>query len=178
MIGYKLGETRLVQERTSTSAANADDLLIGYPGCPEGKLWVITAVGYQPSVAETQTISFQKYNSKTSSTFSLLNPVSLALNPARASFIEQGMEYMLLPGEYLAVHRGNHTAGSTMSAVIQVIEIDQPLYTYDDPITLKRQERAVSSIRTQLGGGLGAGSRTSAPTFTGERGGRGGPLEK
>lgn len=174
MIGYKLEETRLVQERSNASAVNADSVLLGYPGVPAGKLWVVLACSYMPDVAETQVITFQKLNA-TGTAFSLLNPVSLALNPARATFIEQGMEYLLLPTEYIRIYRGAHTAGSSMSAYMQIVEIDQPLYTYDEPQVVKRQEKAVSSIRQRLGGGRGS---LIGPPRGIDRGGRSGPLEK
>lgn len=169
---WELCESRLVQERSNASAANADSLLCGYPGVPDGKLWIVLACGYMPDVAETQVVTFQKISSKSGSVFSLLNPSSMALNPARATFIEQGMEYLLLPGEYLQVRRGNHTAGSTMSVWMQLVEIDQPLYTYDEPQAVKIQKRAISSIRQQLGGGSGRGS--VGPISRPEGGGGGG----
>lgn len=175
---WKPGEIRLVQERTVTSGANDEYVAVGYPGVPEGKLWVVSAVSYMPSAAETQVIAFYKV-SKVSTQFALLNPISMSLNPAVATFIEQGMEYLLFPGEYLAVRREDHTVGSTMSLTIQIIEVDLPLYSYDEPQTVLRQERAVSSLRSRLGGGLGGGVRGIVPpTLTGDRGGRAGPLQK
>lgn len=172
---WKLEEARLVQERSVSSAANADTLGLGVL-VPPGKCWVILAVQYMPDVAETQTIGFYKVTG-TGAVFTLLNPLSMALNPQRATFIEQGMEYLLLPGEYLLVRRGGHTAGSTMGLSIQFVEIDLPLYTYDEPQTVKRQARALSSIRSMLGGGVGGGV-TRPGTLTVEPGGRSGPLEK
>lgn len=166
---WKLEESRLVQFAGNGSAANADIVNITNP-VPDGKIWVIVGCGYYPSVAETQVVSFRKSCTKSGLYVALLNPVSLALNPAYATFIEQGMEYMLLPGEVIQVLRGTHTAGSSMNAWQQFIEIDQPLYTYEDPQTVKRQARALSSIRTALGGSVGRGSGGGAVG----RGGRGG----
>jgi len=83
--------------------------------------------------------------------FGIFNPVSLNLNPAYATFIEQGMEYLLFPGEYIVARRVTHTAGSRMMAKIQIIEIDQPLYTYNEPQVVKRQVRALSTIRSMIG---------------------------
>lgn len=173
---WKLEEARLVQQRAAVSAANADSLGIGSPGVPEGKCWIVLGFNYSPSVAETQTISFSKYSSKTTTFFGLYNPVSLALGAAggagAATFIEQGMEYILFPGEFLYVIRGGHTAGSTMSGTMQFIEIDLPLYTYDEPQIVKRQQMALSSIRSQLGGGVGRGGVGPGPS-PGTRGGGG-----
>lgn len=181
MFGYKLEETRLRQSRFVIGAANADQLDFSIYPVPEGKIWIIHGFGYYPSVAETQTVAISKYVPGLGYT-GLLNPVSLALNNAVgnvASFIEQGMEHFLFPGEYLNVSRGNHTAGSTMTALLQFTEIDLPLYTYEEPQVVKRQERAISSIRTRLAGGsFGGGRGITGPTLTGERGGRSGPLEK
>lgn len=172
---WKLEESRLVQQRTATSAANADSLNLGNPGVPAGKLWVVNAVGYYPSVAETQVISFEKYNGNFGSYFGLLNPVSMNLNPAQGTFIEQGMEYLLFPSEYLLIRRVTHTAGSSMTAYMQFIEIDQPLYTYDEPQIVQRQARAISSIRTRLGGGSGGVAGPGSGSRSGGRRG-GGPL--
>lgn len=160
---WRLEEARLVQYRTATSAANADLLQIT-SGCPAGKLWVVTGFAYQPSVGETQVIAFEK--ASTQGNFALLNPVSMALNPAYATFIEQGMEYMLFPGEAIIARRGNHTAGSTMTCWMQLIEIDLPLYTYDEPQIVKRQQQARGSILQQLGRGA-SGSGASGPVAPG-----------
>lgn len=175
MEAWRLSEARLIQERSHGSAAN-DESLNG-DIVPAGKVWIITAASYIPSAAETQLISFYKTTASTA-VYCLLNPISIALFPARATFIEQGMEYVLFPGESISVKRAAHTVGSSMNLFYQFVEIDLPLYTYDDPQTVKRQERALSSIRTRLGGGVG-GARIVPPTLTGgDRGGRGGPLEK
>jgi len=167
---WRLEESRLVQERSAASAADADVLTMTGV-VPAGRLWVITGVAYIPDVAETQVISFYKVTSS-GAPISLLNPISLALNPARATFIEQGMEYLLFPGEYLQVRRQAHTAGSVMSTTVQIIEIDQPLYTYDEPQVVRRQQRAISSMRSALGGGGGrGGAGASSPTPTSSGGG-------
>lgn len=167
---WNLCEARLVQERGTSSAINAEVLGMGVV-VPQGKCWVILGVSYMPDVAETQTISFQKVTG-TGNIFSVLNPVSLALNPARATFIEQGMEYILFPGEYISVRRASHTAGSVMSLATQYVEIDLPLYSYDEPQLQLRQRRAVSSIANKIGGTIGRGS--TAPTMKPDIGGRGG----
>jgi len=148
---WNLSESRLVQVKAATSAANAESLGVGYPGPPDGKIWVVTACGYKPSVQETEVVEFHKTDGATGYYFALLNPVSLNLNPALATFIEQGMEYLLFPHEYICVKRAGHTEGSTMEAHFQFIEIDQPLYTYDEPQVVKRQMRAISSIRQAIG---------------------------
>lgn len=171
---WKLEEARLVQERSSGSAADADTMTL-LPVVPAGKVYVILGMGYIPSVAETQVISFYKVT-PAGSPLCLLNPVSLALNPARATFLEQGMELFLLPGEYILVRRGTHTAGSSMSATMQFIEIDLPLYTYDEPQVVKRQARAISTLRSRLGGGTGGpGISPGSSPGTVPRGRGGGP---
>lgn len=152
---WKLEEARLLQYRTATSAANAENLNIG-GGVPAGKCWVVTAFSYLPSVVETQTVSIVKITTA-GYYFPLLNPLSMALGTHLATFIEQGTECLLFPGEYIQVIRGSHTAGSTMSAFMQLIEIDLPLYTYEEPQLVARQKRALSSIRTALSRGGGRG---------------------
>lgn len=176
---WHLEDARLRSHLTVTSAANADTVYIG-SYVPEGKVWIVHAVGYWPSVLETQTVSFAKYANGAIS-YGLLNPISVAIDPAKSQVltcIEQGMELILFPGETIYVCRGNHTAGSTMTVRAEITEIDLPLYTYDDPQTVKRQVRAMSSIRSRLGGGLGGGGLRGSigPVDTGGR--RGGPLEK
>jgi len=172
---WKLEDSRLVQIRSAVSAANDLVLAVGGPGVPQGKIWVITGFGYRPSVAETQVVSFEKYNTPLNMFFAINNPVSMNLNPAWASFIEQGMEYMLFPGEYIICRRVAATAASTISANMQFIEIDQPLYTYEEPQIVHKQKRALSTIRSMMGGGSGGGSGPgSGPGSIG--GGRSGPL--
>ncbi len=172
---WRLEEARLRQYRGASSAANA--LSVSAPAVPEGKVWVVIGVGYTPSVAETQVVSFARIWPGVGS-LSLLNPVSMNLNPAFATPIEQGMEFYLFPGEYLQAQRVAATAGSTMALYLEFIEIDLPLYTYEDPQEVKRQARVRSSLLSRLGGVTGGGS-VRPPTLTGgDRGGRGGPLEK
>lgn len=176
MSWYKLEEIRLVQKRAQQSAANADTVSVGAPGVPAGKLWIVTAFSYFPSVLETQTIAIQKYDTKTTGEYAVLNPISLAAGPtAQVTFIEQGMEYLLFPGEYISVYRGNHTAGSTMVASMQIIEVDLPLYTYDEPQEVKRQKIVLSSIRARLGGGSGSRGGGGPAPSGGIHGGRGTP---
>lgn len=177
MVSWDLAEARLVQIRDLWSGINATNFSFVSSPVPAGKIWVITGFAYVPDAAETKTINIRKVTAGGQS-FGLLNPISLALNPMVASFLEQGMEHYLMPGEYIQVHRDSATAGSAMRLTMQFIEIDLPLYHYDEPQVVKRQQRALSSIRQRLGGGLGRGSMVP-PTLTGgDRGGRGGPLEK
>lgn len=170
---FDASELRLVQLRTNTSAANALYLDCGYPGCPRGKIWTLIGTALQPSVAETQVFSFGKTNGTNS--FPILNPVSLNLNPAYATCIEQGMEVYLLPGEYLYARRVAATAGSTITLTMQFVESDMPLYMYEEPQIVLRQKRAISTIRQRLGGGgvVGGGGPGSSPGRPG--GGGGGP---
>lgn len=171
---WNLAEARLVQQRFTASAANGET--ITFSAVPAGKIWCVIGFGYYPDVAETQTIAISKVTA-TGVLLGILNPVALNLNPARATFIEQGMEYFLLPGEYIRVDRLAHTVGSIMNAYVQFIEIDLPLYTYDEPQIVKRQDRALSSIRQRLGGGMAPGVRPPSDTG-GDRGGRTGPFPK
>lgn len=167
---WKLEESRLLQYRVIASAANADTVAFSAAPVPLGKIWIVLGFGYYPSVAETQTVSMAK-STPGGYVCGLLNPVSLNLNPAIATFIEQGMEYTLYPGEYINIYRVTHTAGSTMSAWMQFVEIDQPLYTYDNPIIVRDQKRALSSIRSAMGG---VSSRAGGSEPSGGRGGMGG----
>lgn len=166
---YNVGELRLVQSRVISSAANAESINFAVYPVPPGKLWCILAFGYYPSVAETQVVAFSKYNTAGEG-FGLLNPASMALNPAIATFIEQGMEYTLLPGEYIQIMRGGHTAGSLMNCFMEFVEIDMPLYTYEEPQIVKRNQLARSSVLQQLGGGAGGGRPRGI--FSGSRGPR------
>jgi len=167
MGNWNLCEVRLLQTKSRTSEENAETVAIG--PVPAGKIWVVLGVGYLPSVAETQTISFNKTHGANG--FGYLNPLSMALNPAIATCIEQGMELMMWPGEYLHVVRGGHTEGSHMFLAINFVEIDLPLYTYDEPQVVKRQNRAISTVRqiisTQRGGGPGAATRPEVPAERG-----------
>lgn len=154
---YKLEETRLRQVDSVTSAANAD-----YVGmsryCPENKVWIVHKVGYTPSTTETQTVCFIVFDAIRSLRYGILNPISLTIGTAmtqQATCIEQGMELVLFPGENIYVTRGNHTAASTMTLSVQFTEIDLPLYTYEEPQVVKRQQRAISAIRSSMGGGFG-----------------------
>lgn len=172
---FDASETRLVQVKNAISAANADSLSVG-SGVPKGKLWIILGFGYYPSTAETQVVSIYKSIPFFGQNFGLLNPVSLALNPHVATFIEQGMDYVLMPDEVITVLRGNHTAGSTMSVNMQFIEVDQPLYAYEDPQVVLRNKRAVSSIKSIISrrggvGGTGGGRSGAGPIGHGGGGG-------
>jgi len=172
---WKLEEARLVQERANTSAADADSLAIGV-NVPLGKCWIILACRYTPSVAETRDISFYRIT-RTGVSFPILNPIALALNPSSATFLEQGMEYLLFQGESLSVRRSAHTAGSTMDMNVEFVEIDMPLYTYDEPLIVKRQQRVLSSIRSRLGGGTGVrGGGGPSPGVPPGGGGGGAPM--
>lgn len=173
---WTLEEGRLIQERGYNSAANATSVSFVYAPVPEGKVWIVLGFAYKPSVAETKTVGFSRIL-KSSSEVAVLNPISLALNPMSATFIEQGMEYVLFPGEYIKVYRDSATAGSTMTITMEIIEIDLPLYTYEEPQAVKREKRSISSLRQILGGGTG-GSITRPPTLGPDRGGRTGPLPK
>jgi len=170
---YPLDETRLVQERSFTSAANSD-LVQATGTVPDGKLWVITSIGYKPSVAETQTVSFFKIT-KSGAYFSMINPLAMALNPQYATCIEDGLDVILMPGETIYCQRSAHTAGSTMICNSQFIEIDQPLYDYVEPQAAARVKRFASSIAQRVSGG--SGGAASHPTMA-SRTGRSRPLPK
>jgi hypothetical protein len=167
-IFWKPEESRLIQSRTVVTAANAD--VLGFNGFPVplGKIWVVIAFGYYPSVAETQVINFVKSNAG-GQLYGLLNPGSMALNPAIGTFIEQGMEYNLFPSEFIAIYRGTHTAGSTMNATMEFIEVDQPLYTYDEPQVVKRQVKARGDFFRRIGAGPAGGGGGGGPMV--DRGG-------
>lgn len=150
MIEQALFERRLVQERVSSSAVNAEVLNVG-SGVPGNKVWTILGLGYFPDVAETQVVSFEKVT-RTGNALSVLNPVSLALQPSVAGCLEQGMEITLLPGEYIRVRRAAHTVGSTMSAVMQFVEEDLPFYIYEEPQIKKRQALMVSEFKERATG--------------------------
>jgi hypothetical protein len=167
---YNLGDIRLIQERISTSAADA--LVVNSATCPEGKIWTITAFGYRPSANEARLISFQKVT-KSGNAVAVFNPLSMTLNPAWATFIEQGLIYQLFPGEYIVCRRDVATAGSTMTCLMQLVESDLPLYTYEEPQIIKRQARAISSMRSRIAGSISRrGGGGEAPGAL-ERGGRG-----
>lgn len=171
--GWNLSEIRLVQNRAAVSAANALFLMIG-GGVPAGKLWVITAFAYFPSVNETQIIGIGKYNGNNAVEYPVLNPVSLVLVPHYATFLEQGQEFILFPSEQIIVRRGGATAGSTMNANLQFIETDLPLYEYIEPQEVKRIGQLRSSIMRRVGGGAVAGSPRRERPVRGkeERGGK------
>lgn len=158
---FDLAEVRLVQERLVTSAANAEQLNL--TPVPAGKVWIITGAGYSPDVSETRVINWEKITAS-GATYGLLNPISQALFPARSTFIEQGMLVYLFPGEYIVCRRDDHTLGSVMNIWLQFVEIDLPLYHYEEPQVVLRQTKAISTIRQQLGGGAGRGSLGPGPS--------------
>jgi len=169
---WRLEEARLRIQVTTTSAANALNVTCPSNVCPDGKVRIITKYGYYPDATETQTVSFQVFDNGTSYNYGLYNPVSLALNPAFATPIEQGMEYILFPGQTIIVRRGAATAGTAMIACCEYIEIDLPLYTYDEPQVVKRQQQALSTLRQVVGGGAtgsSPGSRIDRTRTPGER---------
>lgn len=170
---YDVSELRLVQTRSAGSAANALWTEIA-DAVPAGKIWNIIGIGYLPSVAETQVVSFEKVT-RESQPIGILNPVSLNLNPAIATGLTEGMEIALLPGEKIRVRRVAATAGSTMAFYIQFVEADMPLYEYTEPQLAKREKMFASTIRQRLGGGsFGGGGGGGRPA--GER--PGGPKPK
>lgn len=158
---FEPSELRLVQERSNLSAADALLMPINPTAVPDGKIWTVLAVGYRPSVAETQTVYFYK-STRAGNNVALLNPSSMNLNPAYATCIEQGMAIILLPGETLRVGRLVATAGSTMSGWMEFIETDMPLYDYTEPQVAARIKRASTALRQVMssaasGGGGGGG---------------------
>ena len=172
-IAYKNEELRLVQIRPVYSAADAVSLVS--PAVPQGRIWAILAAAYFPSAAETRTITFEKVTISGAG-LTIYNPTTLALSPTGASAtpLENGTEINLLPGESLRVRRDVATAGSSMTLTIQLVEYDLPLYTYDEPQIVKRQGRAMSSLRSRMAGGIGRGGG-EAPGGPGG-GGRGRPF--
>ncbi len=178
---YGNEEGRFIQVKYATSAVDA--LLVPIGPVPAGKIWTVLEAFLSNSCAaggENQYVWFA-----VSPDGVLYYPVTTpeqhvvdASNGQYLPMLREGMELRLWPGEYLAARRGDHTAGSTIIIYARIIESDMPLYTYDDPQTVLRQRKAISSVRTRLGGGVG-GARIVPPTLTGgDRGGRGGPLEK
>lgn len=154
---HNLSDIRLSQIRSNLSAANALVVTLGYSGPAEGKLWTVTGIGYKPSVAETQVVSFEKYSAKYGATFALLNPIEMNLNPAYGTCIEQGQVLQLFPGDYINVRRVAATAGSTMAVYIELIETDLPLYEYTEPQMVKRNTIARGTILRRIGGVSGGG---------------------
>lgn len=170
MLEFELAELRLVQERTITSAANALQIQLGPP--PEGKIWNILGASYYPSVAETRVVSVYK-TTRSGAPIGVLNPISLALNPDTSTPFEFGLTTFLLPGETLIWLRSAATAGSTMVAGIQFVEIDLPLYEYLEP----QEKKRISTVRGTLlrrmsgvmGGGGGPASRPPGGRTSGGR---------
>lgn len=160
---YEPHEIRLVQERTNVSVANAENVNVGYPGVPAGKMWTVTSFGYRPSVAETQVIAIVKVT-RSGGEVGIFNPLSLALNPATATPIEQGMELTLFPGEYMIVYRGGHTVGSQMYVTMQFVESDIPYYAYTEPLgpVVRKAARHGSAYRST--GGISPGTGGTPPT--------------
>ncbi len=170
---WELQDTRLISTDNNLSAVNAELVTVGAPGPAPGKLWSVIAYGYYPSVQENQVVGIVKYNSRTGHYYGLLNPVALTLNPTMATFIEQGMTYLLLPGEYIYAYRLGHTVGSAMQVFLQYIETDQPLYEYVEPQVRKSINRFLSTIRPRMGGGGGRPAAGIAPPVVPPGGGGG-----
>jgi hypothetical protein len=137
------------------------------------------AAGYHPSVAETQVVGWMKLDNN-NYRYQLVNPASMALSPTiqAFTFIEQGMECMLFPGDYIYARRNAATGGSTMTLYLEYVEIDLPLYVYEEPQVVKRTHQALSSIRQSLSApSAPRGGSEPAPSGGGtEGGGRGLPI--
>lgn len=169
---FNIGEYRFVQWRTNNSAANALNVSTYYP-VPENKIWTVIAIGYKPSVAETKIISAVKVDSG-SREYALLNPVSLALVPASATFLDAGSYIELLPGETVKFLRDSATAGSTMGVYFQFVEWDMPLYDYTEPQEAKRIRKNALGLFERPGvfGGGFSGGGAGGGRGTGGAGGR------
>lgn len=170
MIGYwDLKEARFLQFAYEVSPADATDITLGSHICPPEKARIFLNVGYMPTAAETRVIAFSKMT-KFGQELPLINPFSAALNPALATFLEQGNEEIFFPGEYLIVRRDDHTAGSQMKLWAQFVEIDLPLYTYEEPQRVRRAALALSSVRQAMGivgGSRGGGAPVAGPVSGG-----------
>lgn len=135
---YGLQELRLIQQYFLTSAADATALDL--TTVPAGKIWTVLAIGYYPSVNETQTVMITKVLAN-GRVVSIMNPQSVALQPMLFG-LDQGLTVQLYPGENLRIRRGAATAGSTMSCTMQYVESDLPLYFYVEPQEEKRIRQA------------------------------------
>lgn len=155
---YGLHEVRLLQQYFLTSAADATSLDLA--AVPAGKIWTVIAIGYYPSVNETQTVMVTKVLAN-GRVCIVMNPQSIALQPMLFG-LDQGLTVQLYPGENLRIRRGAATAGSTMSCAMQYIETDIPLYDYVEPQAEARIRRAALSQAGELArmgrSGVGVGA--------------------
>jgi DNA-directed RNA polymerase subunit H (RpoH/RPB5) len=163
--GYDLHEARYIQDKQSISAANADTVSSGV--VPAQKIWTVIGGGYFPSVAETKIVQFQIVKSAGSYVYPVTLQQNIALDTTRGlPLVSEGMELKLYPGEWIAVVRDSHTAGSTMILNLRVIESDLPYYAYVDPLakvaatqhkhgSVNRPTGGIASMGTGFGPGRG-----------------------
>lgn len=172
--GYQLGDAHFIILNTNNSAVNGL-VVASDPPVPQGKVWNILQAYAYSSIAETQNYWFSIY--RHGRPFPVTAPASAVVDPATDKFypcLREGLELRLYPGDTLRAYRDDHAVGSTLYIVLSYIETDLPLYTYDEPQVVYRQTKAISSFRSQLGGGAGRGSGPGvSPARPG--GGRTGP---
>lgn len=171
---YDLCEARLIQWRSAQSAANALSVLS--PAVPAGKVWtVLQAKGYSSvGGGETQYVWFSVQRQGVG--YPITRPVQQLVNVTTDMFfpcLTEGLELKLIGGDQLAFQRAAATVGSTIVIVLSYIETDLPLYVYVEPLEVKRNFLARSSIARIVGGRAVGGSSGSVV----DRGGGRGPRE-
>jgi hypothetical protein len=118
------------------------------------------AVGYYPSVAETQTVLFSILERSGSFALPVSVPASIALSASLIlPMLTQGQELKLYPGQSLRARRGAATAGSSMTIVYLFIETDLPYYSYEEPQAklVKLIQRRGTALLRGAGAGFGGG---------------------
>jgi len=176
---YDLHEGRFIQGTTFTSAGDALFAKVCGP-VPNGKVWAILGLGYNPSVAETRVV-FYAIGTNFGFNVPVTVPQSILLDTvAQFPGLTEGMEINLFPGETIYMFRTVATAGSTMTVTSRFIERDLPYYAYEEPlkkvIRVSQQHGSVSRA-----GGTAAQSVQSAGISAparegGKRGGGGEPI--
>jgi len=62
------------------------------------------------------------------------------------SFVREGMEFVLAPGERLYGMRDVATAGSTITIQASVIVHDLPIFRYTEPLMEDRKRRSLNDL--------------------------------
>ena len=176
MYAYDLHELRFVQIGVASGALGG--LTLATAPVPQNKIWTIIAAQYYPDAAETRLVTWSKISGGL--VFPLRLPTTIALGPAaNYPLTTEGLQLILLPGEYFYLTRDVATAGSTMVVYFQYVESDLPTMKYFDPQKLLSQDRrkrgfARGSILGRAAAAFGGHSAEGGEG--GEGGGEGGGI--
>lgn len=145
-----LAEVRNAIDLYGGSAADA--LMVNLSPVPDGKFWIVLNSCVFASVSETRTI-WASVITKTANAYPILAPVSATINFSGRFYpvLEQGFELVMFPGDFLRAYRDAATAGSSIYLAARYVELDLPLYHYDDPQRRNRMRRSAADFVEEIG---------------------------